>query len=281
MILWNDNVSIGDVIGSFPATLQYAQQHQITELYWTRPEVATLFPYEKYGMTHVESLPTGAPVTRISMHDMCHYGLKHPSQHQHPTCVFMAHVGFPELSHTPMRPEIVFDRDAVVPHYDFLLSPYILAELERMWALPKWQSVINELHKLYPGASIGVLAGTTIPNPTDLKKINPYTQAHFYTNAQLMAHTLTGVTYEVDRPLREVAAMMAHVKRAVITTDSGPARLMHAVGGPHLLLCNTAVDRQWGTYPEAKSLYVPMTHLEPYMVLGALRELLHDHSPLL
>jgi ADP-heptose:LPS heptosyltransferase len=265
-VIHNDNVSLGDCICSFPGTLHLARVHQQSgkkvALAWTNEAAAEIFPHEKYGIGRANKAKADI---RVSLHDMVHKGIAYASMHEHPTAQFTAHVGFSQLSAAPIQPEIAFG-EYDVELTDVLISPYILAERERLWPLDRWQVVID--HLIAKGLSVGVLRGTVLPPHEDLAKINPYAQAHFYENAALMQPSLTGVEYITDRPLGEVAYRMSRAK-LVITVDSGPARLAHGVnvGKRHILLCNTQVSYAWGTYEEATVLYRDLRTLQPEDVI--------------
>lgn len=247
-----------------PGVLEYAKRKRAEgftcEIAWTNPAVADLFPHEKYGIRRVLG-PIPVNRTKLSIHDMVWDGVGRTPLHQHPTAQFMSYLGFHELSHRVHRPEIVFPESLDAKTYDVLVAPYILAEAERFWELPKWQTVIDYL--VAQGLSVGVLRGSTIPPLEDLRKINRQNQAHFAVNAARMTRSLTGCEYIVDRKLTEVAYLMKRA-RLVLTVDSGPSRLAHAVniGRKHVLLCSNHVSRDWGIYPECTSWYGSMNDLQ-------------------
>lgn len=265
-VIWNDSISIGDVLCTFPGTLELAKLCKVRyggcSIVWQNNAVGDLFPHAKYGIGRLYD--TSRASERISIHDMVHKGIAHPTKHGHPTAQFMAHVGFEELSTHALRPEIVYDQYPQSQTYDIIISPYILAEIVRFWPLDRWQKVLNYLHD--NGYTVGCLGATALPPADDLKKISPHNQLHFEAYKAMMKKSMEYCDYVFDRPLGEVAYLMSKA-RAVITVDSGPARLMHAVGGNHLLLCNSSVAKEWGTYPEATTVFEPLQSLEAARVI--------------
>jgi ADP-heptose:LPS heptosyltransferase len=239
---------------------------------WTNESAGDIFPHERFRLHRLYNFSSFSET--ISMHDMVHRGRNNQPLCEHPTAQFMAHVGFPELSAKPIRPQIEADGDLPVASYDVLISPYILAEIERFWPLERWQCVIDWCR--LKNLNLGVLCGTTTPNLRDLAKINPYHQEHFADFHARMVHTLTGVDYIKDYPLGEVVKMMRKAK-AVVTIDSGPSRLAYAADlkGKHLLLCNDSVSREWGANPDAVVIYKGMQQLGATEVIIALKEILH------
>lgn len=279
--IWNDCVSIGDTICSFPGALELAKakqkQHGKVRLAWTNEAVGDLFPHEKYGITRVERCHVTPLFERVSIHDMVHYPQMREQRGfapkcEHPTAQFMAFCGFPELSEKPIQPEIVYgDYDAKT--FEVVISPYILAEIDRFWPLERWQHVIDWCNSR--GLSVAVVCGSKIPPLDDLKKVNPYSQAHFSSYAAVMKRSLINCEYIVDRPLGEVAWLMSRA-RAVVTVDSGPARLAYAVGvgRRHVLLCHNAVSREWGANPGCTLIYKNLREVRPADVIPIVESVL-------
>lgn len=266
MNIWNDSVSMGDALCTFPGTLALAKRRQReghdVAILWTNEAVGQIFPHEKYGLSRTT---IDGPTERISIHDMVYQaGLQH-AFHLHPTAQFMAFIGFPDLAFEPRRPEVAIpDTASVEP--DIVIAPYILAEICRMWPLDRWQIVIDGLRRARPQYSIAVLAGTKLPTDADAAKIAPWLPGRMDLIASFMRHDLRGVDYIVDQPLGDVARILANARLAV-TVDTGPARLKHAVGGQHLLLANNLVPLDWATYPGCRTLYRPLADLQPDDVL--------------
>lgn len=278
LVIWNDCVSLGDTLVSFPGTLALAKKRQAegheVAIAWTNPDVADLFPNRKYDLHRLTGkIPPNAE--RISIHDMVHRRPQAPfgAKREHPTSQFLAWVGFPELSGDVHQPEIDDDLPShvEVPTADILIAPYVLAEIPRFWALDNWQVVLDSIE---PHVSIGCIGSARMPAMDGLRKINPFTQSHFPQNHAKMRASLAhpNLKYHLDLPLRVVANMMRRAK-LVITVDSGPARLAHAVGCNHLLLCNNDVTKDWGTYPGAHAIFTKMATLSPHDVIPKVAEL--------
>lgn len=271
--VWNDAVSIGDAICTFPGTLEFAKRLQSegndVEILWTRESAGDLFPHEKYGFRRVYEL--GPNYHHLSIHRAVHFGWKGHAQVGHPTAQFLAHVGFEGRSFT--APEIVYAETK--DQYDVIIAPYVCADLGRFWPLDRWQAVIDALQNDFPRSHIGVLASAELPDIDDLRKIDPRSQERFAQNHAAQNFSLLNVQYLIDRPLPEVADLMRKAK-VVATVDSGPARLMQSVnadhGTPHVLLCQNTVDRNWGTYPEAISIYQDLSSVQPQQVYALMRE---------
>src|SRR6185437_2551320 len=277
-VVWNDCVSLGDTLVSFPGTLGLAKKRQAegkdVAIAWTNADVAELFPHRKYGF-HRLTGKRPACVEKISIHDMVHRrnGVPFGAKRGHPTSQFLAWVGFPELSGEIHRPEIDDELPAHVdvPYADLLIAPYVLAEIPRFWALSNWQTVVDAVDAK---VSIACVGSARMPDLEGLKKINPHTQAHFAQNHAKMQPSLAhpNLKHYLDLPLRVVANMMRRAK-LVVTVDSGPARLAHAVGCHHLLLCNNDVARDWGAYPEAHTIFTNLATLSPHLVIAKVAEL--------
>ena len=282
MILWNDGVSIGDVIYSFPGTLEYAKhlkdKYGNVALHWTNAAVGDLFPHGKYGFSRIWEDPReyNMPTERISFHDLVHNGgPKHPPRHGHPTCVFLAHLGFVEMSSAPVAPEL-FIPEVDVPSYDIVIAPYVLADLNRMWPMYRWQQLVDSFKDEW---SIAVIGGSKLPPDADLRKISNAGVGHFHDyHRQQMSQRIVGADEVFDRPLFEVARILQKAKM-VITVDSGPSRMMHGIAGPrHIILAHATCSPDWCTYPGALMVHGYMHDIDAERVISLARECMHMHE---
>jgi hypothetical protein len=275
-------VSIGDVVYSFPGTLEYAKklkaEHGNVALHWTNAAVGDLFPHEKYGFGRIYEDPReyGLPMERISFHDLVHHGgPKHSPRHGHPTCVFLAHLGFVEMSSAPVAPEFYIP-DLDVPSYDIVIAPYVLADMSRMWPMYRWQQLVDSLKDDW---RIAVIGGTKLPPDEELRKISNAGVGHFHDyHRQQMSQRIVGADEVFDRPLVEVACMLQRAK-LVITVDSGPSRMMHGIQGPtHIILAHATCSSDWCTHPGAIMLHNYMHNIEAERVISLAREHMQLHE---
>jgi len=280
MILWNDTIAMGDTILSFPGTLEHLKRNpQFTQIYWSNSAVGELFPHAKYNVERVYKQPEN-DYEKISIHEMVHKGQKNTCHLDHLITHFLAYLGYSELSRYPIDPEINVSEDLTVPSYDFLIAPYVLADFARFWPLDNWRKVIQEVQSRIPSATFGILGSKKLFDDSALAKITPGGTQHFYVDFNRQHHSNypihgAGIFEEFDKPLTYVVNLMRRTKRAVLTVDTGPSRLMQAVKSvPHLILAHNSVGYDWCTYPGATLIHANMATLGSEQVVKTLFEIL-------
>ena len=150
---------------------------------------------------------------------------------KHPTQMFCEYAGLDDPGEV-MRPEVVFDGDAQA--YDYVVAPCANDPARSMRA-ETFRDLLGRLALLGSVAVLGIGDGA----------------------AEVGAPL--SVDFLSDYPLPYVAGLLRNARRAVITVDSMPSRLAHAVGvrRRHVLLCADVVPREWAEYPGVRMVYGP------------------------
>jgi len=230
---------VGDSISAIPVIKHIALTGP-TFMQSINPEVAGLIP--KYlGIKPMYLMPNSAAdlIYKVSIHEL----FERYQHTYHPTVGLFHLLGFNTNGEAAIRPEIEFEVRDEHPRYDFVISAISRANGVRMWPLDEWRALIPQL----PGTVCMV-------------------------GLESDGRPFEGIDYYYDHPLADVAAVLSKAG-VVITIDNGISRLMHAVGGKHLLLCSNAVQLNWGGYPEAHILYGPPKEFGVQNVLDKVRSI--------
>ena len=147
----------------------------------------------------------------------------------HPTRMFYRYLGLDDSGlDDVLQPEVVVDGTA--PVCDYVLAPIANDPARSMKA-----SLFSEL--LLWLTKLGRVVVLGMRDAWD-------------------GYASTGASFLSNRPLPYVAGLMRNARKAVITVDSMPSRLAHAVGvDRHVLLCADVVPRLWGGYPGVRMVY--------------------------
>jgi hypothetical protein len=279
MILFNDCVSIGDTVLTFPAMKRIVEiAAEPVYIHWTNSDMQRLFP-KRLG-SRLDTLPHDSlqRALRLSVHDLVHGRAPRRSGgiHEHPTAaLYYQWTG--NLAPEPfLKPEIEF-RLTAVPALDFLLVPFALTDAQRHWDNRYWLQLIAMLRARYPSCTIGVSAATRVQySVRDLNKIHPDPScAIFVQNSQLVESANLaewGVELFLDLHIYDLCSLLLKVRKAAITIDTGPSRLMHAIGRPHVILAHNSVGYDYARYPGATCLWGDLRKLRPEHVMTAVHD---------
>lgn len=226
MIVVLPDAGDGDCIEALPCVAALAER-EIVYLVARNPRIAPLIPWSERiripgdsprGQQHVE------PLSIV-------YAAREFGHADHPSRLYFKQAGLPLPGGVP-QPEVRIDGEA--GQYDFVLAPWS-HEPSRSLTNAATYALIEALATEYPNASF-VIVGSSESPQTHVPGVN---LTEFY-----------GQRYAT------VGRMMQLARRAVITVDSGPNRLAHAVGiDNHVLLCASVVPEVWGGHPKARMLY--------------------------
>jgi len=262
MILFNDCVSMGDTLLSFPAMKRVIQRSiEPVYLHWTNEDLAMIFP-RRLGHL-IDELPphSSQQVLRLSVHDFVFRRAEWREGHDYGHLSAALYYQWTGESAPAdfIRPEIEFPITDV-PAYDFVLVPFALADAERNWCNDRWRMLIEMLRSEFAGCSIALAASTRLRRrPRDLCKVLPDPLCRtFIRNTVLVneanLHTW-GVDLCLDLHIFDLCTLLTKVKVAAITVDTGPSRLMHAIGRPHVLLAHNTVGYDSVRYPGVRCLW--------------------------
>jgi len=149
----------------------------------------------------------------------------------HPTQLYFLQVGLPQPAEVP-QPKVTIDGEAGA--WDFIIAPWS-HDPARSLSNEQSYHLIDMLNQTYPGSSFCIIGSTDSPQ-THVPGVN--------------------LTEYYGQRYMSIGRMMLNARKAVITVDSAPSRLAHAVGcTKHVLLCSEVVPEQWGTWPGARLLY--------------------------
>lgn len=226
MIVVLPDAGDGDCIEALPCVKALSEREPVY-LVCRNPRVAPLIPWSDRvripgdsprGQQHVE------PLSIV-------YAAREFGHNEHPARLYFKQAGLPMPEGVP-QPEVRIDGEAGA--YDFLVAPWS-HEPSRSLTNEEAYALIQRLANEYPGASF-VIVGSGESPQCHVPGVN---LTEFY-----------GQRYAT------VGRMMQLARRAVITVDSGPNRLAHAVGiDHHVLLCADVVPEVWGGHPKVKMLY--------------------------
>lgn len=283
MIIFNDTVSLGDSLWTFPtvAAMCIANSDDVY-IHWTNKDVGELFP-KKYNTKSIIDLPqtTNQIVQKISIHDIVHRGARNQEYNRagFMSGALLAHWGFFALTNKPgyIEIEIEYPTDYSVPSYDFIISPYVLADGDRRWDEHKWQNLIFLLKGEYPNATFCVIGKSSIPCDADLLKINPYNIRDMKTNENIRLNTekyLTGVDYYFDQPLAKVCQLLKNTRKLFLSVDSGPSNLMASIKRPHLVLYHDKNNFNQSSYSGLNSIIKNTKHISVEEVFQKSKEII-------
>lgn len=184
--------------------------------------------------------------------------VKNFGKDEHPTRMFFRYLGLDDPGDV-VQPEIVVDESA--PAYDYVIAPFANDSARAMpWNLLRdmlysmsdaygpFNTVASDGGSCVIGSSKDFMQTVT---GSSIEKENKHENTwHYY-----MPHN---GREKIDLPLSYIAGLMRNARKAVITVDSMPNRLAHAVGVEnHVLLCSDVVPGAWATHPGARVLYGP------------------------
>jgi hypothetical protein len=227
LIVLQQDVLLGDSLMSLPLIkiLSERTQHRTSLfLQMSNRHTASLIP-QRWGYKDIWDVPIDAAqaVKRIYVQDM----YKQFGQHTvHPTVGFLNYFGFNEFTEA-VRPEIEFNFNEQVPQYDFIISAVSRANGVRMWPFEEWKRFLPQLRQHGTVCMVGT---------------------------EEDGRPFEDIDYFYGHSLQDSCSLLSKA-RCVITIDNGIGRLMHAIGGNHVLLCSNAVGQVWGTYPGAHVIY--------------------------
>ena len=276
MLIFNDTVSMGDTLMTFPTVMEMLEQTpEPSKIYWTNPDVGSLFPYERYGAVFLQERVFDAErVARLSLHDYVwsRNGWNH------------SHGGFHEAALTkhgfrvraPAPVSVAFKHDPSVPTYDFILAPHVLNNAWKNMQPAFWQCLIDALVHLF-NASVCIIGTSRLPSDENLLKIE-YDLQRFKSPAYQAYNInkyLRGADYFWDEPLQRVAQLLSNVRVCFISVDSGPSHLMKAIRRPHIELFHDClvlrhVEGEEQRVVDCRVLTIPV-------VLRTIAELLAKH----
>ncbi len=155
----------------------------------------------------------------------------------HPARLFFPYLGMGMPDEVP-RPEVSLDFDAIWS-YEYVIAPFARDSARAMPAELLYE-VVWRCAAARHEATVAVIGSA---------------RDDFGGIPRELLHEHVVVTYR-DRPLSYVAGLMRRAKYGVVTVDSMPNRLAHAVGvEKHVLLCADVVPREWVEYPGVRMVY--------------------------
>lgn len=230
--------NLGDSLCAVPALEALRQRHADLQILFRNEAVAALLP-KNLRERCTWDIPSGT-------HDILTLGawdaVQRFGRNEHATQILMRAAGVEPPKDIP-RPKIVFEDKA--PAYDYVIAPFTADQRERGWDMQNWWQLIAGLH-----GDVAVIGGA---NEQKISCI-PDSQHHY------------------GKALGFIASLIKSARKAVITLDSGPSRLAHAVGCKrHLLLCSNVVQQVWAMNPYGHTLYAEPHGWSVQQVLNAVK----------
>lgn len=244
LVIARDN-NLGDAIISLPALEALRQRHTDLQILFRNEAVAALLP-KNLRERCTWDIPSGA-------HDILTIGawdaVQRFGRNEHATQILMRAAGVEPPKDIP-RPRIVFEDKA--PAYDYVIAPFTADQRERGWDWVHFYNVARALLEDNSRASIAVIGASG----SDEFGIEP------------QVSTFYGMS------LSFVASLIKNARKAVITLDSGPSRLAHAVGCKrHVLLASNVTPLVWQTHPGCHALYGDPHSWSVQQVLNAVKRI--------
>jgi ADP-heptose:LPS heptosyltransferase len=219
--------NLGDSLCALPVLESLRQEHPNLEILFRNESVAQLMPKNLRERCSWDLKNGGYDVLVLGMWE----AVKRFGRIAHPTQLLYMLAGLEPPKEVP-RPKIVFDNNA--PAYDYVVAPFTKDDRERGWDIDSWSDLFRQLAESDPGATICVVGGKS---------------------DHVFAHNAVSHCY--GQSLAYVASMIKNARRAVITLDSGPSHIAHAVNSKnHILLMSAVNVREWA-WPGARLLYAP------------------------
>lgn len=235
--------NLGDAICSISALDALRQKHPDLQILFRNEAVAALLP-KNLRERCTWDIPNG-------QHDILTLGaweaVQRYGRNEHATQVLMRLAGVEPPKDIP-RPRIVFEDKA--PAYDYVIAPFTADQRERGWDLNNFDLLVDAIYEqIDDNASVAFVGG-----PKD--NMEPLFPEQCYQG----------------KSLAYVASLMKNARKAVITLDSGPSRLAHAVGCKrHILLASNVTPLVWQTHPGCHALYADPHGWSVQQVLNAVK----------